>query len=636
MNAQLLNPFTIDIPDSVSTTLSTAECSVLLFNHGPSTLSGQYLAVGRSDGYITIWDIETKSVLRLLAGHVRPVTGLAWSTYHRYLASCSGDWNVIIWDLGVKPSIGGGPSTIRRASGRAGGKPVEEQGDGGEEARDSAMLDESHGAAGLPYTSERKRTIRFDCPVTSVQFAPGNSKRLVVVLASNEAYLVDIEDKIRITATAWNTSQSSATRAATTAPFTVEDVPSSSKRIPLLTTTSTATSSAANDHQENETTTAAPATNIGITAARFTPDSRHILAGTTKGTLLTFDANTGQLLDSSKVLATSSAVKELKFDSNGRYAVVNCNDRAIRILSISYHLAYPSFSTNHPVTSDLNSNKQQQPGSQAIPELSLLHKVQDMIQRTPWTNLGFSPTSEYIFAGASHKASHNVYIWDRTSGTLQKVLEGPKDWVIGVDWHPNRPMLASVSNTGAIYLWFTPSEEIWSAYAPGFEELEENIEYQEREDEFDFLHDGENVGKRKQQEEEAAFVRVTPDHHLHLDAANLGGGMKRRSQVSAQHILNKFGLNQTPEVAAQNDGKLERALESLCQRLDQLCTDSGWIQSESEHAQTNQHEMTVAVAAAAAKRRELVFTLLDDDDRETFVIPPRLEMDYSDFHDDHL
>lgn len=38
-----------------------------------------------------------------------------------------------------------------------------------------------------------------------------------------------------------------------------------------------------------------------------------------------------------------------------------------------------------------------------------------------------------------------------------------------------------------IHTWVTPIVENWSAYAPGFEELDENREYEEKEDEFDFV-----------------------------------------------------------------------------------------------------------------------------------------------------
>lgn len=93
----------------------------------------------------------------------------------------------------------------------------------------------------------------------------------------------------------------------------------------------------------------------------------------------------------------------------------------------------------------------------------------------------------FSLSGASHIASHNIYIWDRGAGALDKILEGPREPLIDVDWHPSRPLLASVSTSGNINIWFTPTKENWSAYAPGFEELEENVEYEEREDEFDLV-----------------------------------------------------------------------------------------------------------------------------------------------------
>ena len=554
MNAQLLNPFSIDIPDSVSTTLSSAECTALLFNHGLSTLAGQYLAVGRSDGLVTIWDIETRSVLRVLAGHVRPVAGLAWSTYNRYLATCASDASVIVWDLAAKsyagPVIRSGPPN------RVGSE--EEEGKGKEKGESEARL---------PSCSERKATLRFDCAVSSVQFAPGDSRRLVVVLASNEAFLVDMGEKVRVRrrrphpTTASNSSDYGA-------PVEVEDVAVPS-RTPLLGPTS------ASDDDDT-------AAGVGsITAARFTPDTRFIVAGTTKGLLLIFDASTGTLLSTSKVLSTSSSVRSLSFDAAGRYCVVNCNDRALRILSLT------------------------SPYSQL--DLVLLHKVQDMVQRTPWTSASFTPSADYVYAGAAHKAAHNVYVWDRVSGVLLKMLEGPKDFVVGVDWHPHRPVVASASNTGAVYIWFSPADEIWSAYADGFEELDENVEYQEAEDEFDF-DEHESTSRRRQHEQEAAHVRVTDGEQQH-------GGARKRCEVDKEEVYAMLGIDR------EKGGKWERALEKVLDRTHRLARDEG------RKAAPGKEEEEV---------RELEFTLLDDDDSDAFVIPPRLEIDYSDFHDDHL
>jgi hypothetical protein len=54
-------------------------------------------------------------------------------------------------------------------------------------------------------------------------------------------------------------------------------------------------------------------------------------------------------------------------------------------------------------------------------------------------------------------------------------------------WHPIRPVIASVSTYGNIHIWATSRDENWSAFAPDFIELEENLEYEEKEDEFDVV-----------------------------------------------------------------------------------------------------------------------------------------------------
>jgi COMPASS component SWD1 len=40
---------------------------------------------------------------------------------------------------------------------------------------------------------------------------------------------------------------------------------------------------------------------------------------------------------------------------------------------------------------------------------------------------------------------------------------------------------------GNILIWHCPNPERWGAFAGGFEEVDENVEYEEREDEFDIV-----------------------------------------------------------------------------------------------------------------------------------------------------
>jgi len=47
--------------------------------------------------------------------------------------------------------------------------------------------------------------------------------------------------------------------------------------------------------------------------------------------------------------------------------------------------------------------------------------------------------------------------------------------------------LASTTNQGSILIWHCPNPERWGAFAGGFEEVDENVEYEEKEDEFDIV-----------------------------------------------------------------------------------------------------------------------------------------------------
>ena len=73
------------------------------------------------------------------------------------------------------------------------------------------------------------------------------------------------------------------------------------------------------------------------------------------------------------------------------------------------------------------------------------------------------------------------------------MLEGPKESLNDMTWHPARPLVVSAASTGRLIVWAKQYQENYSAFAPNFKELEENEEYIEREDEFDLVDQEEVV-----------------------------------------------------------------------------------------------------------------------------------------------
>ncbi|KAF9375766.1 hypothetical protein CPC16_000545 [Podila verticillata] len=176
-----------------------------------------------------------------------------------------------------------------------------------------------------------------------------------------------------------------------------------------------------------------------------------------------------------EIRPTTSAIKNIQFSRRGKDFVVNSNDRVIRVFSV----------------------KDDGPPEQ-------LHKFQDLVNRIQWNQCCLSSDSDYVIGGSAHQAEHNIYIWDKVGGNLVKILEGPKEPLEDVAWHPVRPIVASVSNFGTIHIWATNYQENWSAFAPDFKELEENIDYEEREDEFDIVPE-EEASKRKHDDEDVVI-----------------------------------------------------------------------------------------------------------------------------------
>jgi WD40 repeat protein len=71
MNAELLDPFAQDYPETLTASFNFGHATCLRFNH-----SGSHVAVGLVDGAVTIWDTATSGIARFLKAHTRTVQSL--------------------------------------------------------------------------------------------------------------------------------------------------------------------------------------------------------------------------------------------------------------------------------------------------------------------------------------------------------------------------------------------------------------------------------------------------------------------------------------------------------------------------------------------------------------------------------
>lgn len=219
------------------------------------------------------------------------------------------------------------------------------------------------------------------------------------------------------------------------------------------------------------------------TSAIWTATGDHILAGTNKGKLNIIDARTCEIIYSEKIC--SGVITTMRLTSSGRDLLVNSQDRIIRTFRL------PNLSVAHL---DLDTL-----------QVPLEHKFQDVVNKLSWNHVTFSATGEYV--AASTYNNHELYVWERNHGSLVCMLKDPKEEQGVIEWNPSRALLAACGlETGRIYIWSVVSPQKWSALAPDFAEVEENVEYIEREDEFDIYAQEEIHRRRLDAEDEDVDV----------------------------------------------------------------------------------------------------------------------------------
>lgn len=221
--------------------------------------------------------------------------------------------------------------------------------------------------------------------------------------------------------------------------------------------------------------------------ASFDRRGFYVYTGNARGKIHVFNIATLEMKASFRVTTTTSsttALKSIEFARRGNCFLINSADRIIRVYESGEVLAC---------------------GRDGEPEP--IQKLQDLVNRSLWKKCCFSGDGEYIVAGSARQ--HSLYIWEKGSGNLVKFLLGTKgEMLLDVVWHPVRPIIASISS-GVVSIWAQNQIENWSAFAPDFKELDENVEYEEHESEFDVEDEDKEVLETKGPCEEDVEVDVT-------------------------------------------------------------------------------------------------------------------------------
>ena len=163
-------------------------------------------------------------------------------------------------------------------------------------------------------------------------------------------------------------------------------------------------------------------------------------------------------------IPTKPTLWQLLVSRNGQHFVVNAADGVLRLYK----------------TQDFwNKGSNIQPASQ----------FQDVVNRVKFSSCDFSGDGEYLVGGVNGNDNrYELYIWSTATGQLVDTLRGVAIQLYAVAWHPNRALLAAATSDGLVDLWGPRIN--WTAFAPDFQALPRNVEYVEREDEFDQTKDG--------------------------------------------------------------------------------------------------------------------------------------------------
>ncbi|PJF19472.1 hypothetical protein PSACC_00738 [Paramicrosporidium saccamoebae] len=216
----------------------------------------------------------------------------------------------------------------------------------------------------------------------------------------------------------------------------------------------------------------APTTDVNVTCSAF-HESGVLYLGLSKDLLIVVNLHTRQdmLLEGGADFGTNCVVQRVAIHPMQKQISFVLKDKTIRVANLLHD----------------NDTIRIEPR----------HKLQDAVNRWLWNICGFSHDGELIWGSFCTPGEHLIYMWDSNSGTLVKMLQGPKEDLILAAWNPKGPSIITGTSYGALYRWVPEYPVKWSALVPGLEEIEENTVEEEL-----------NMTRKSKSQDEESFINV--------------------------------------------------------------------------------------------------------------------------------